>query len=257
MRITYIQDIIYWADIKANLERTEKYLKELSGKTDLVVLPEMFTTGFSTDRMDLAETMEGSTVSALKSWAVDFNLAVTGSFIAVENGLYYNRAFFVAPDGSITTADKRHLFSLGGESALFSPGDRPLLVNYKGFNICVLICYDLRFPVWSRNTGNKYDLLIYVANWPVPRIRVWDALLTARALENLAYVCGVNRTGDDGEGLHYNGHSRIIDYKGADMIASASDMPDIQTAELSLAALKEFREKFPVWKDADSFEITD
>lgn len=255
MRISIIQDIIHWADVSVNLEKTGQQIKELAGQTDLVVLPEMFTTGFTTTRMDLAEDMNGITVQTLKQWAADYQLAITGSFIATENGQYYNRAFFVFPDGRIETADKRHLFSVGGEDKYFSAGDKRLLVNYLGFNICVLICYDLRFPVWARNVDNQYDLLIYTANWPARRIKVWDALLTARALENQTYVCGVNRVGDDGENLHYDGHSHLIDYKGNDMLNILPDKTQIKTVEIPLEPLQDFRKKFPVWKDADKFTM--
>ncbi|NDV45677.1 amidohydrolase [Paludibacter sp. 221] len=255
MRLTIIQDAIVWADKKANLDRMSSRLKDLAGKTDLVVLPEMFATGFCTDRLDLAEGMDGDTVSCLKRWAQEYNMAIAGSFIAAENGKIYNRAFFVFPDTTMRTADKRHLFSMGGEDKLFSAGDKRLIVNYKGFSISLLVCYDLRFPVWSRNVGNEYDLLIYVASWPQSRIKVWNVLLAARALENQAYVCGVNRIGEDGEGVVYNGSSRLIDAKGNDLLHIPLNETVVQTCELSKKELDVFRERFPVWRDADSFEI--
>lgn len=256
MKITLIQDTIVWADKRANLQKTEFQLKSLAGKTDLVALPEMFTTGFCTSQLNLAETMQGETVQCLKSWAVEYNLAITGSFIATENGKYYNRAFFVFPNGEIETADKRHLFSMGGEDKLFSCGDKRLIVRYKEFNICILICYDLRFPVWSRNVANEYDLLIYTANWPESRIGVWNTLLVARAIENQTYVCGINRIGKDGENLSYNGCSKLIDAKGKELLSSPLNEPMVDTIELSIKDLNDFRAKFPVWKDADRFEIT-
>lgn len=255
MRLTIIQDEIIWTDKQANFKKTEKYLKELSGKTDLVVLPEMFSTGFCIDRTDLAEDMNGETVSLLKKWVIEYDLAITGSFIVKENTHVYNRAFFIFPNGKIETADKRHLFSMGNEHKLFTAGNKRLLVNYKGFNICVLVCYDLRFPVWARNTNNKYDLLIYVANWPIPRITVWNALLPARAIENLSYVCGVNIIGTGSNNLNYNGNSKVIDFKGKEILSTTPNNKHIDTIELSLEELKKFREGFPVWKDADEFTI--
>ena len=255
MRITLIQDIIHWADKKANLQKTASQLKELAGKTELVVLPEMFTTGFCTDRMDLAETMQGETVQCLKKWAVEYEMAIAGSFIVAEKGQYYNRAFFIFPTGKMETADKRHLFSIGGEDKLFSAGDKRLIVNYKDFNICVLVCYDLRFPVWSRNVENEYDLLIFTANWPENRIKVWDTLLAARAIENQVYVCGVNRVGEDGNGIRHSGNSKLIDMKGMELCMLPTHVQAIETVDILKDELNKFRMKFPVWKDADKFEI--
>ena len=255
MKLSLLQDTIAWADKQANLRRVESQLEQLAGQTDLVVLPEMFTTGFCTGRLDLAEDMQGVTVQTIRRWATDFGLALSGSFLATEDGRYYNRAFFIRPDGEMYTADKRHLFAPGGESRLLSPGDKRLIVPYKGFNICVLVCYDLRFPVWSRNVDNAYDLLLYVANWPAVRIHTWHVLLEARAMENLAYVCGVNRTGEDGDGLAYNGGSKVIDAKGGVMLALPDNQTAVATVELSKESLERVRTKFPVWKDADKFVL--
>jgi len=255
MRISLVQDTIVWADKEANLHRFGDHLTALSGLTDLVVLPEMFTTGFCTDQLGLAETMDGKTVQTLCSWAVKYQLAITGSFIATENGKIFNRAFFVFPSGEIKTADKRHLFSMGGEQKLFSAGDKRLLVSYCGFNILVLVCYDLRFPVWSRNVNNEYDLLIYVANFPNRRISDWDILLRARAIENQAYVCGLNRVGVDGMEIDYSGHSVLLDTKANSLLTFSDDQTAMQTTELSREALQRYRQKFGVWRDADRFEI--
>jgi predicted amidohydrolase len=255
MRISLIQDIIFWADKAANLQKTGEQLAALAGQTDLVVLPEMFTTGFCTGKIQLVETMEGETVQMLKLWAQKYKLAITGSFIATENNKIYNRAFFVFPNGDIQTADKRHLFSLGGEHNHFSTGDKRLIVNYCGFNICVLVCYDIRFPVWSRNLNKEYDLLIYVANFPERRINDWDILLKARAIENQCYVCGVNRVGADGLGINYNGHSTLIDFKANTILNFPENATHNQTFDLQQEPLQRFREKFAVWKDADRFEI--
>ena len=255
MKITLVQDIIHWADKTANLQRTEKQLAELAGKTNLVVLPEMFTTGFCTDQLELAETMEGETVHTLQKWAQTYNLAITGSFIANENDKVFNRGFFVFPDGKIETADKRHLFSIGGEDLYFSTGAKKLIINYCGFNIRLLVCYDVRFPVWARNVNNEYDLLIYVANFPKSRINNWDILLQARAVENQAYVCGVNCVGTDGLGIDYNGHSTLLDFKATPLLSFPENETSIQTYELNREPLLKFREKSAFWKDADKFEI--
>ncbi|MBP6260519.1 MAG: nitrilase family protein [Paludibacter sp.] len=255
MKITLIQDTIHWADKTANLQRTEKQLAELAGKTNLVVLPEMFTTGFCTDQLELAETMEGETVHTLQKWAQTYNLAITGSFIANENDKIFNRGFFVFPDGKIETADKRHLFSIGGEDLYFSTGAKKLIINYCGFNIRLLVCYDVRFPVWARNVNNEYDLLIYVANFPKSRINNWDILLQARAVENQAYVCGVNCVGTDGLGIDYNGHSTLLDFKATPLLSFPENETSIQTYELNREPLLKFREKSAFWKDADKFEI--
>ena len=185
-----------------------------------------------------------------------YQLAITGSFIANDTKRIYNRAFFVFPSGEIETADKRHLFSMGGEHKHFSPGNKRLLVNYCGFNIYVLVCYDVRFPVWSRNVANEYDLLIYVANFPQRRISDWDILLRARAIENQSYVCGVNRVGKDGAGIDYNGHSTLIDFKANSLLTFLENKTSVQTSEITIEPLQNYRQKFAVWCDADEFEIT-
>ena len=255
MRISLVQDTIFWADKTANLQKVSRQLALLAGETDLVVLPEMFTTGFCTNELKLAETLEGETVRMLKTWAVQFNLAIAGSFIATENDKIYNRAFFVFPSGEFQTADKRHLFSMGDEHLHFSSGEKRMIVNFCGFNICLLVCYDLRFPVWARNVNNEYDLLIFVANFPERRIDVWDILLKARAIENQSYVCGVNRIGTDGLGIAYNGHSAIFDFKANPLLTFPENNTAIQTTQLTIESLQLFRQKFAVWKDADGFEI--
>lgn len=255
MRISLFQNTILWADKAANLQKVDELLSMLAGQTDLLVLPEMFTTGFCTNELHLAETMKGETVRILCAWAVNYKLAITGSFIATENDKIYNRAFFVFPTGEIQTADKRHLFSMGGEQKFFSIGNKQLIVNYCGFNICVLVCYDIRFPVWARNVNNKYDLLIYVANFPERRIADWDILLKARAIENQTYVCGVNRLGVDGLDIQYNGHSVLLDAKASELLGFDDNESNIKTTEIELEPLFRYREKFAVWRDADSFRI--
>ncbi|HLP05209.1 MAG TPA: nitrilase-related carbon-nitrogen hydrolase, partial [Paludibacter sp.] len=244
-----------WADVEANLQKVDEQLAQLSGHTDLVVLPEMFTTGFCTDKLHLAEPMDGHTVKTLRSWAQKYQLAITGSFMAAENRKVYNRAFFVFPSGHVETADKRHLFNPGDENLHFTRGDKRLVVKYCDFSICVLVCYDIRFPVWSRNVDNEYDLLVYVANFPQRRIRDWDILLQARAIENQAYVCGVNRVGVDALGIEYDGHSALLDFKANSLLPFHENKTSVYTAEILPKPLKVYREKFPVWKDADKFQI--
>lgn len=255
MRLTIIQDEIHWADKTANLQKVENQLKALAGTTDLVVLPEMFTTGFCTDELHLAEGLDGQTVHTLRRCASDFQLAIVGSFIATENNQHFNRAFFVLPTGEFQWADKRHLFSMGGEHKHFAGGNQRMIVNYKGFNICVLVCYDVRFPVWARNVNNEYDLLVYVANFPERRIDAWDILLKARAVENQAYVCGVNRVGVDGLGIAYNGHSVLLDYQAKPLIEFGENESAIKTYEIDKALIDKFRQKFAFWRDADAFMI--
>ena len=256
MKLTIIQDIIHWADKQSNLDKTQEQLETLAGKTDLVILPEMFSTGFCTNHPELAEDMEENTVKTLKKWALNYGLAIAGSFIATENGKLYNRGFFVFPNGEIATADKRHLFSMGGEDRFFSAGNDKLTVSYQGFNIRLLICYDVRFPVWSRNVNNEYDLLIYMANFPKSRISSWDILLPARAVENQAYVCGVNCIGTDGNGIEYNGHSALFDFKGNKIAVAPDNETSIITTEISKESLVKFKEKAAFWKDADNFTIS-
>ncbi|MFV0392012.1 MAG: nitrilase family protein [Paludibacteraceae bacterium] len=255
MRISLLQTDIAWADKSANLQNTEKIIKNLSGLSDLIVLPEMFTTGFCTDRLDLAETMQGNTVQSLRQWAKEYQLAITGSFIATEGDKIFNRAFFVFPNGDIRKADKRHLFSPGGEDKIFSSGNDRLIVNYRGLNVCVLVCYDIRFPVWSRNRNNEYDLLVYTANFPHVRMEAWDVLLPARAIENQAYVCGVNRVGADGRNIAYSGHSILLDYQGKCLLDFSEYESGVKTIQIAKEPLDDFRRKYAFWRDADEFEL--
>lgn len=254
LRVSILQMDIKWEDKSFNLDRVENDISQLSGKTDLVILPEMFTTGFSMNSRNLSEENSGKTVERIKQWANAYDFAICGSFIAKEADQFYNRGFFISSTQSVFY-DKRHLFRMGDEPKSFSAGQSLPLVEHKGFTICLQICYDLRFPVWSRNVDNKYDLLIYCASWPKPRINVWDILLKARAIENMSYVCGVNRVGTDGMNLMYNGHSTIIDYKGNELVSFPEDLPGIETVTISKKELNLFRNKFPVWKDADKFTL--
>ncbi|MDR0972644.1 MAG: amidohydrolase [Prevotellaceae bacterium] len=255
MRVTALQSTIAWEDKATNLERLRGDLERLHGETDLVVLPEMFSTGFSMNNRLMAEPTDGQTMNMLRQWAREFTVALTGSYIAVENGAYYNRGFFLTPDGTSYYRDKRHLFRMGEEADYFEAGNDRTIISYQGWNILLLICYDLRFPVWARNRNNEYDLLIYVANWPVGRRKVWDVLLQARAIENQCYVCGVNRVGDDGNGLHYDGGTVIYSPRGTVQAAVADGIVGQATSELSREALHNWRNKFAVWRDADDFTI--
>ncbi len=255
MRISLLQYPIAWASKAENLLFFQEKIAALAGQADVVILPEMFTTGFCTAQPELAETMQGETVNTLLTWAKTYDVAIVGSFIAKENGKMYNRAFFVTPEGEIAHSDKRHLFSLAKEHELFGGGNTKLLVNYKGVNFLVLVCYDLRFPVWSRNVNNEYDVLVYVANFPTKRIADWDTLLAARAIENQAYVCGVNRVGIDGLGIDYNGHSALLDYKGESLVRFADHEANALTTSVNIEKLRIYREKFPAWRDADSFRM--
>ena len=265
LRVSAWQTDIVWEDKRANLERLHAGLSALSGQTDVVVLPETFSTGFGAHVSSLAEPADGPTVQALCRWAARYGLAFAGSFLASDTiggdsggeagTLYYNRAFFITPEGETFFADKRHLFHAGegDEASCLARGTVRRTVSYGGWNILLLVCYDLRFPVWSRNVDNEYDLLIYVANWPASRRQVWDVLLPARAIENECYVCGVNRVGEDGHHIAYSGGSRICSPRGDVLVSVPDAEPGVVTATLSLPNLRAFRDKFPVWKDADAF----
>ncbi|MCL1943033.1 MAG: nitrilase family protein [Candidatus Azobacteroides sp.] len=255
LRITLAQVAIVGENKAENLRRFDEMIKPLSGMTDLVVFPELFTTGFGMNIHALAESNDGFTMSAVKKWSKEYGFAVAGSFIAGENGTCFNRGFFITPEGAAFFYDKRHLFTPGGEKNSFSAGNKRLIVRYNDWNIRLLICYDLRFPVWSRNVNNEYDLLIYPANWPAARQDVWDVLSVARALENQCFVCGVNRVGEDGMNLHYAGHSFLIDAKGRILSNIPENTAYLETISLNKEELDDFRRQFPVWKDADDFCI--
>jgi len=255
MYISLLQTDIEWENKQANLLKLNNQLESLKGKSNLAVIPEMFTTGFSMNCHELAEDNNDNTVATLCELSHKYDIALTGSFIGTENDRFYNRGFFITPNGNKFFYDKHHLFRMGEETKFFSAGDNHLIVRYWGFNIALLICYDLRFPVWSRNVENGYDLLIYVANWPASRRSVWDTLLRARALENMSYVCGVNRIGIDGNGMKYNGGSILISPKGNTIASITDDKEDTITSEIDTDSLQAFRNKFPVWKDADKFSL--
>ncbi|MDR0546155.1 MAG: nitrilase family protein [Dysgonamonadaceae bacterium] len=256
LRISIVQADIEWEDTTKNLENYAALLAGLKGKSDLAVLPEMFSTGFSMQAQHLAETNNGHTIKTLQHFSQELNLAIAGSFLAKnDDEKLYNRGFFITPSGETFFADKRHLFRLGGEDKVFTAGSDNSLIPYRNWNIRLIICYDLRFPVWIRNRNNEYDLLLCVANWPRARANVWKTLLQARAIENQCYVCGVNRVGQHGKIIDYQGDSILIDYKGIPIAEAQTDQSDLQTHTINRELLQTFRQKFPVWQDSDRFEI--
>lgn len=257
MLASIIQQEIVWGDKEHNLSSFGKTIESLYGQTELVILPEMFSTGFSVDKPELAESTDGRAIQAIKRWATEGNFAIAGSFMASENGRSYNRGFFCKPGGEIEFADKRHLF-IGDEQKYFTAGDRHLDVEYKGVKFRVLICFDLRFPVWSRNmNGNDYDVLIYTANWPKDRIEAWDALTVARAMENQSYVCAVNAIGTDSYNVRHCGHSVILDPRGKCLANFAEWESGVRTAEIDMTYLDKVRNRLPFWKSSDKFKFTE
>lgn len=258
LTITLIQQPLQWLAPKANHDQFETLITPLRGKTDLIVLPEMFSTGFSMEPAPIAETMSGPTLEWLSNKARAADAAITGSFTIEESGHFYNRMVFMQPDGQYHCYDKRHLFRMGNEHHRYQGGNERLIVEYRGWRICPMVCYDLRFPVWSRN-GYKdghsdFDLLIYVANWPEPRREHWLTLLKARAIENLSYVAGVNRLGTDGNDLTYSGDSALYDAWGDEVINAKSDAACF-TKTLDYQSLRKIRKQFPAHLDADAFEL--
>ena len=255
MNITIIQTHLHWQDKQANLAMFEQKIASITESTDLIVLPEMFNTGFTMEAQPHAEREEESpTLQKMQKWAKEKQAAICGSIIAEDNGSYYNRMYFVLPDGTYQMYNKRHLFRMANEDEHFTGGETSVIIEYKGWKIKPLICYDLRFPIWSRNNANEYDILLYVANWPAPRKTAWSTLLKARAIENLSYCVGVNRIGKDGSELEYSGNSAIIDFKGEVIFENENDEISY-TAKLEKEKLEAFREKFPAHLDADLFEI--
>lgn len=253
MKTALIQAPLIWENPQANREYFEERVNSIEQEIDLIILPEMFTTGFTMNPKNVAETMQGETILKLKDLAKNKNTAITGSLIVSEKEKYYNRLIFVFPSGKIEYYDKRHLFSLAGEEKIYTSGKEKQIVEYKGWKICPMICYDLRFPVFSRNTED-YDLLLYVANWPKPRTNAWDILLKARSVENMCYTLGVNRIGFDESGHEYIGHSQAIDFLG-NTIINAEESEGIFIADLDKNAMLEARHKFGFLNDRDTFEI--
>ena len=283
MRVALLQYPIAWADKETNLRIAEDRIAALAGKADVAVLPEMFATGFCTDHPELAETMDGEIMTTLQRIADQYEIAIVGSFIClptppaagvccspaevllkqvvdvvVKSAPFklVNRGFMVVPHGEVQIQDKRHLYAHGGEDLFFRPAEERCIFEYQGVKILLLVCYDLRFPVWARNqSGYDYDILLVVANWPDIRIQYWDALIAARATENQCYIAAVNCVGDDGMGLHYNGHSVAYDTRLQPIVSFADDEEGTKIADFDIAKLHHFREVLPLWKDVDHFEI--
>lgn len=253
MNVSLIQTDLSWEDPKANLSRIETQLDLLPAASQLVILPEMFTSGFTMNPQAVAEPMNGPTLSWLRQKAADLEVAITGSYVVESDGEYYNRLVWVFPDGRYQSYDKRHLFTLAGEHEHYKAGTERLLVEWQGWKICPLICYDLRFPVWSRNTVG-YDLLIYVANWPERRRHHWRSLLMARAIENQSYTIGLNRVGVDGKDFRYTGDSCVIDYAGEIRASLAIESTTI-TVKLDKDTQQAYRKRFAFLPDQDNFTI--
>ena len=253
MKIALIQSDLYWEDVFKNRKSFESKINQIDSSVNLVVLPEMFSTGFTMNAPEVAETMEGETVLWLQSLAKQKNFAITGSLIILENEKYYNRMLFVFPSGKIEYYDKRHLFSLAGEDQFYTSGKEKVIVEYLDWKICLQVCYDLRFPVFARNVEN-YNLLLYVANWPKVRTNAWDTLLKARAIENLSYVAGVNRVGLDVNNYEHVGHSQVIDFLG-NFILEPQETESVFIVELDKKAMIETRKKLDFLNDKDIFEI--
>ncbi len=254
LNVTLVQTHLYWEDATANRAMLEEKIFGISAQTDIIVLPEMFTTGFTMNPARVAEPMNLHTTRWMQQMAAQTGAVVTGSVVIKEQNNYYNRLLWVSPNGQIDYYDKRHLFRMGNEHQVYAGGSQRLIKELKGWKICPLICYDLRFPVWSRNTSLAYDLLIYVANWPQVRMYPWDSLLVARAIENQSYVVAANRVGLDGNNIHHAGHSAVIDFAGK-VLFREIDHEVIHQHTLNKAALYEFRRNFPAHLDADSFTI--
>lgn len=270
LTVTTIQTNLFWEEKSANLHMLENKIAAIEERTELVVLPEMFSTGFSMKPSELAEDMEGETMAWMKRVSRENGIVLTGSFIATENAGYYNRLVWMLPNGQYGYYDKRHLFGYAGEDKHYQAGNKRLIASVNGWKINLQVCYDLRFPVWARNrvldpdqsrsgqpasaTSPEYDLLVYVANWPERRSHAWKTLLCARAIENQCYVIGVNRVGSDGNNIYHSGNSLVIDPLGQ-VLYHMADQEDVSTITLQKEKLEEVREKFPFWKDADSFTI--
>ncbi len=252
--ITLAQTDIVWENPEQNRTVLKRRIRQLIGQSDLVILPETFTTGFSMRASELAETMDGPTITWLCNLSQESGIAIGGSLVVKDNGLFYNRFVFVTPEGKVFHYDKRHLFSIGGESVSYTAGDQKVIVNYLGWRIALYTCYDIRFPVWCRNV-NDTDLMIFTANWPASRNEVWKILLKARAIENQVYVAGVNRIGKDGNDISYIGESQIINPRGDVLPNLNGAINGFFTCEILKTSLNEFREKFPVTNDADRFLI--
>jgi len=260
LNITLIQSPLHWEDASANRKQFEKKIATVENQTDLIILPEMFTTGFTMNPEEVAESPNGVTHQWMLALAEKTKATILGSLIISDDSKYYNRLLVVNPDGTSHHYDKKHLFAYAGEDEAFSAGKERLIFDLKGWKVCPMVCYDLRFPAWARNSYDAntesavYDLLLYVANWPKPRVNAWDVLLTARAIENQTYVAGVNRIGLDDNKNEYIGHSAIYDFLG-DTVANLGENEGLTTIKLSASAQDAFRKKLPFLQDGDKFSI--
>ena len=268
LTISTIQTELVWEDKQANLQKLEEKIKSISEKTELIILPEMFSTGFSMNPEKLAEEMNGPTVQWMKKVSAEKRAILTGSLIITEGGVYYNRLIWMLPNGQLGFYDKRHRFGYAGEDDQYTAGSKRLIASVKGWKINLQVCYDLRFPVWARQMlkydenaaegpelQTEYDVIVYVANWPERRIHAWKVLLQARAIENQSYVIGVNRVGEDGHGIYHSGETMVVDPLG-EVLYEAAHKEDVHTITLDKDKLEEIRKRFPFWKDADHFMIT-
>lgn len=257
LSVSLIQSSLFWEDKKSNLRMLEEKIMGITKTINLVILPEMFSTGFSMNPSALAETMEGETINWMRRVAMSKKTILTGSIIINEGGKFFNRLIWMLPNGDLGFYDKRHLFAFAGEDQHYTAGKKRLITSVNGWRINLQICYDLRFPVWARQQSrdtSEYDLLIYVANWPEKRNHAWKTLLTARAIENQCYVIGVNRVGKDGNQINHSGDSMLIDPLGNILFTKAQE-EIVHSFELTKDSLKDTRDKFPFWKDADQFNI--
>lgn len=254
LKTALLQANLEWENIERNVSLFEKKIKDLPQEVDIIILPEMFSTGFSMNAKNLAEPVDGPTLQWMKKMAAEKDAAVTGSLIISENGNFYNRLYFVHPDGTSQKYDKRHTFTLAKENETYASGKERLIVKYRGWKICPLVCYDLRFPVWARNTED-YDLLIYVANWPAARVAAWDTLLKARAIENMSYCIGLNRVGRDGSDLNYVGHSAVYDCLGKKISGDHDESEFSEIVELDKNHLQETRSQLKFLQDRDRFTV--
>lgn len=252
LKISIVQTSLFWEDVDKNLSSLQDKLNSLEAKTDIVVLPEMFASGFTMKGKEKIAKRYSDILEWIRSCAINLDVCITGTTVYEKNDRYFNRLLFVKPDGTAEFYDKRHLFTMGEENDHFSPGSEKIIIDYKGWRIRPFICYDLRFPVWCRNKKD-YDLAIFSANWPDARREVWMTLLKARAIENQAYVAGVNCVGEDGMNLNYSGDSAVYDSKGQVLCGCAPYREEIKTVELKYRDLLDFRKKFPVLEDADDF----
>jgi predicted amidohydrolase len=255
LRISLVQTHLDWQDAAKNLSRFTNLIAPLKGKTDLTILPEMFTSGFTMEAAEVAEPMDGPSVQWMQGRARELDAVITGSLVIEENGHYFNRLLWVEPDGRTLHYDKRHLFALAGEAEHYTAGTERLIIDYRGWRICPLICYDLRFPVWSRNDAD-IDLLIYLANWPATRAADWNTLLAARAIENQCYVAAVNRTGQDANGYPYQGDSCLIDPGPNRLLAQLGEKERVMTITIAKNELLSLRKKLPFLADRDGFSMT-